>query len=303
MPAARLLVVEGNTAEARARQVTFGGQAASEGYAQLLRELFPGPVTVDICYPADPGANLPDAAGLDGYDGIAITGSSLNLYHGGLEVAQQVDLMRAAFANDVPVFGSCWGLQLLTVAAGGQVRRNPRGREIGFARRVRITPEGAHHAMFAGKPPVFEAMTVHLDEVESLPEGAVLLATNDHSQVQAAAFPAGRAMCWGVQYHPEYPFREMAAIFRRLRPSLVAEGFFMDEEQEAGFIADLEHLEREPGNAALAWRHGIDGAVIAKDMRTREIANWIEQQVLPGRSRRGRNLYQRATRLTRRPLV
>jgi len=288
MAAARLLVVEGNTAEARARQVAFGGQVASEGYAQLLRELFPGAVTVDICYPADPGANLPDAGGLEGYDGIAVTGSSLNIYNGGREIGQQVDLMRTAFTTRVPIFGSCWGLQLLTVAAGGRVRRNPRGREVGFGRRIRLTLDGGAHPLFAGKPAVFEAMTVHLDEVEALPEGARLLATNDHSQVQAAAFPAGRTVCWGVQYHPEYPFREMAAIFRRLRPSLVAEGFFLDDDEEAAFIADLEHFEREPGNMALAWRHGIDGAVIAKEVRTRELANWITHQVLPARTARGR---------------
>ncbi|MFG1375220.1 hypothetical protein V5F32_23900 [Xanthobacter oligotrophicus] len=52
------------------------------------------------------------------------------------------------------------------------VRLNPKGREVGFGRRIRTTPEGAQHPMFAGKPPVFEAMTVHLDEVETLPEGA-----------------------------------------------------------------------------------------------------------------------------------
>ncbi|MFG1345966.1 type 1 glutamine amidotransferase [Xanthobacter autotrophicus DSM 431] len=289
MPAARLLVVEGNTAEARARQVAVGGQVASEGYAQLLRELFPGDVMADICYPADAGANLPDAAGLEGYDGIAVTGSSLNIYNGGPEIRQQIELIRTAFTTQVPIFGSCWGLQLLTVAAGGQVRRNPRGREVGFGRRIRVTEAGAAHPLFAGKPPVFEAMTVHLDEVETLPEGARLLASNDHSQVQALEIRAGRTACWGVQYHPEYPFREMAAIFRRLQPSLVAEGFFADEDEEASFIADLEHFEREPGNASLAWRHGIDGTVINKTQRTRELANWIAHQVLPIRSRRGRS--------------
>ena len=50
----------------------------SDGYADLLRELLPGAV-VDICYPADPGANLP-IGGLEGYDGVAITGSALNVY-------------------------------------------------------------------------------------------------------------------------------------------------------------------------------------------------------------------------------
>src|SRR5688500_5804441 len=70
MPSPRLLIVEGNTAELRARQVTAGGQVMSEGYADLLRGLLPNAV-VDICYPADPGANLP-IGGLEGSDGVAI---------------------------------------------------------------------------------------------------------------------------------------------------------------------------------------------------------------------------------------
>lgn len=287
MPA-RLLVIEGNTADARARQVSFGGEAASEGYARLLRELFPDAV-VDICYPADPGANLPDAGGLEGYDGIAITGSSLNIYNRDPAISQQIDLLRAAFTTGTPVFGSCWGLQLITVAAGGVVRKNPLGREVGFGRRIRLTEHGAGHPMFEGKPPVFEAMTVHLDEVETLPEGARVLASNDHSVVQAAEIPVGKdAVAWGVQYHPEYPFREMAAIFRRLSPSLVVEGFFPDDEAEAAFIHDLEALERDPGNKPLIWRNGVDGAVISKDLRTREIRNWVQHQVIPTRAKRGR---------------
>ncbi len=39
----------------------------------LLREFLPHAV-VDICYPADAGANLPDGCGLQGYDGVVITG-------------------------------------------------------------------------------------------------------------------------------------------------------------------------------------------------------------------------------------
>ncbi|MGU3496460.1 type 1 glutamine amidotransferase [Xanthobacteraceae bacterium A53D] len=287
MSAPRLLVIEGNVAEARARQVHFGGEVASEGYARLLREILPAGV-VDICYPADAGANLPDAGELEGYDGIAITGSSLNMYNGGPEIEKQIELLRTAFPTGTPIFGSCWGLQLLTTAAGGTVRRSPRGRELGFGRRIRVTDAGRDHGMFDGKPPVFEAMTVHLDEVETLPKGATLLATNDHSQVQAAVFKAGNSMAWGVQYHPEYPFREMAAIFRRLSPGLIAEGFFRDQEEEDAFIGDLETLERNPAHAALVWKHGVDGGVISKELRTAEIRNWIAHEVLPTRSRRGR---------------
>lgn len=285
MAPVRLLVVEGNTAEARARQVRFGGEIASEGYARLLRELSPG-ATVDICYAADPGADLPASGGLASYDGIAITGSSLNIYDGGPYISGQISLIRAAFETGVPIFGSCWGLQLLTVAAGGVVRRNPKGREVGFGRRIRLTSEGREHAMFSDKPDAFEAMTIHLDEVETLPAGSRLLATNDHSKVQAVEIRAGTSSCWAVQYHPEFPFREMAAIFRRISPSLVAEGFFPDEDEEAAFIADLEHLEREPLNKALGWRYGVGEGVLSEGVRTLELLNFITRAVIPFKARR-----------------
>ena len=114
------------------------------GYANLLRELCPTAV-VDICYPADPGANLPDAGGLESYDGVVITGSALHIYEGGPEIEPQIELTRAVFGSHTPVFGSCWGLQMITVAAGGSVRRNPKGREIGFGRRIRLTNDGRGH--------------------------------------------------------------------------------------------------------------------------------------------------------------
>ena len=56
MPAPRLLVIEGNTADGRALLKAANGDAPSEGYANLLREFLPQ-ATVDICYPADAGAN------------------------------------------------------------------------------------------------------------------------------------------------------------------------------------------------------------------------------------------------------
>src|SRR5436190_18108475 len=128
MPTPRLLVCEGNTAVLRARQVEAGGCAMSDGYADVLRGLLPEAV-IDICYPADAGANLP-IGGVEGYDGVAITGSALNVYDGGPEIDRQVELTREVLKSKTPLFGSCWGLQVITVATGGTVRANPKGREI-----------------------------------------------------------------------------------------------------------------------------------------------------------------------------
>src|ERR1044072_8652337 len=153
MAAPRLLVCEGNTAGMRANQVAAGGGAMSDGYAEGLRGLLPAAV-IDVCYPADAGTNLP-IGGLEGYDGVAITGSALNVYDGGPEIERQIELARAVLKSKTPLFGSCWGLQVITVAAGGTVRANPKGRELSIGRRIALTDAGREHAMYVGKASVF----------------------------------------------------------------------------------------------------------------------------------------------------
>ena len=282
----RLLVVEGNTADLRAKQAAAGGQVMSDGYADVLRGLLPEAV-VDICYAADQGANLA-AGGLEGYDGVAITGSALNVYDGGPEVTGQIELAREVLKAKTPLFGSCWGLQVVTVAAGGTVRPNPKGREIGIGRRIALTQAGRTHPMYRGKGSVFDAVTVHLDEVEILAPGTTVLAANAQSDVQAAEIVVDGAVAWGTQYHPEFSLGDMAAIVRRYGSRLMREGFFADAAARDHYVADLETLDRNPDDKPLAWRYGMDETVLDRRVRSTEIANWIAHQVLPGRATKGR---------------
>jgi GMP synthase (glutamine-hydrolysing) len=287
MPSPRLLVIEGNSPQTMAEHIAAGGVPASKGYSDLLRELLPG-VAVDICFPGDTAASLPAGEALEGYDGIAITGSSLHVYNNGPEITRQVELVRAALATGTPVFGSCWGLQVIAAAAGGSVRKNPKGREIGFARGVRLTDAGRKHPMYVGKLDVFNAPTVHLDEVDSLPAGATVLATNAMSAVQSVEIRTNGSVAWAVQYHPEYPLRELAVIVRRIGTRLIDEGFFADAEGVAGFALDLDTLDRDPDCKRLSWLLGISQNVLNEKLRVSEVANWIEFQVLPMRVKRGR---------------
>ena len=287
MPAPRLLVLEGNTPEARAEHVAHGGTVASEGYAALLQEILPNAV-IDVCFPADAGVNLPNGQALEAYDGVAITGSSLHVYEGGPAVMQQIELAKAVLKANTPAFGSCWGLQVLTVAAGGVVRRNPKGREVGFGRSITLTEAGRKHPMYNGKHNVFNAPTVHLDEVETLAPGMTVLATNVMSDVQSAEIRSNGAMAWGVQYHPEYPLCEVATIVRRIGKRLISEGFFLDEADINTFAGDLDVLDADPACKRLSWRYGISKNVLDKKLRVSEVANWVENQVLPTRAKRGR---------------
>jgi GMP synthase (glutamine-hydrolysing) len=283
----RFLIVEGNARPAREAHRASFGMTSAESYGAALAAIEPG-ATTDIALPADDGANLPDPAGLESYDAVFLTGSALNIYDQQPAVTRQIDLMRAVYLSKAPAFGSCWGVQVGAVAAGGEVRRNPRGREIGFARRIARTQAGAGHPLLEGRPAVWDAPAIHLDEVTIPPKDATILAFNAMSAVQAAEFTHDGALFWGVQYHPEFSFREIAAILRRRTHVMVAEGFAADEEKALAFCEDLDVLHDDPARADLAWLYGLDDQTLDPDKRTTELRNFIAHRVRPIASQRGR---------------
>jgi GMP synthase (glutamine-hydrolysing) len=276
--APRILIIDGNVAEIRAKLVAALGYDSGTGYARVLHRI-DSSLRIDIVTAAD-GAVLPAGVGLENYDGVTMTGSALNIYNGGAPVTRQVELAKAVFAAGVPFFGSCWGLQVAVTAAGGEVRANPRGREFGFARRIQLSDAGLEHPLFAGKPAVFEAPTVHRDEIAALPAGAATLAVNDFG-VQAASFTHARGTFWGVQYHPEYDYRDIAAVAERYGETLVAEGMFRDGPALADFAAELRALQANPSDAPLLWKHGLGPAMRSEALRLLEIRNWLEVNVRP----------------------
>jgi GMP synthase (glutamine-hydrolysing) len=278
----RILIIDGNVAQIRERQVAALGYDSGTGYARVLHRI-DSTLHIDIVAAAD-GAALPAGAGLESYDGVTMTGSALNIYNGGAPVTRQIELAKAVFAAGVPFFGSCWGLQVAVTAAGGEVRANPRGREFGFARRVLLSDAGREHPLFAGKPVAFEAPTIHRDEISSLPVGAALLAVNDFG-VQAASFTHGRGAFWGVQYHPEYDYLDIAAAAERYGETLVTEGMFRDTAALTAFAAELRALHANPSDTTLLWKHGLGPAIRTETLRLLEIRNWLQAQVLPRATR------------------
>src|ERR1700678_1215973 len=278
MTGARILVIDGNVAEMRAKLVAALGYDSGGGYARVLHRI-DSSLQIDVVAAAD-GAGLPAGVGLEDYHGVTMTGSALNIYNGGAPVMRQVELAKAVFAAGVPFFGSCWGLQVAVTAAGGEVRANPRGREFGFGRRILLSDAGREHPLFAGKPPTFEAPTIHRDEIASLPAGAAALATNDYG-LQATSFTHGRGTFWGVQYHPEYDFIDIAAVAERYGQTLVTEGMFRDTTELAAFATDLRALQSNPTDAPLLWKYGLGTAMRTESLRLTELRNWLQTQVHP----------------------
>lgn len=268
----RLLIIEGNPRERRDGTTAKGLRSASGIYAEAILAHFPA-FEIDVYHAADPEARTPYGRQFEDYDGLVISGSALHAYDQDFAVTNQIAFVKAAGESGIPILGSCWGLQIAAVAAGGTVAYHPQGREVGIARK--ITPLG-DHPFVSGKGAAYDAPCIHYDEVTRLPEGATLLASNAHSRVQAAIIPVGQSHVWAAQYHPEFDLRHLAQLYRIYASDMVGQGFFPDPATLDAYTARMIALDENRNDSMTAWQLGIDADILDDTRRRSEIIAWIE---------------------------
>ena len=199
-------------------------------------------------------------------------------------VLPQLELAKEAFRQQVPSFGSCWAAQIGIVAAGGRCVAHPFGREMGIARKIELTAEGRAHPLYIGKTTVFDAFISHDDEITHLPPGALCLASNRYTRVQAVSITHQGGVMWAIQYHPEYDLHELARLMHCRTEKLIELGFFQNQPDAVRYIQRLESLHQSPDRKDLAWQLGIDADVMNPDARQIEVRNWIDHLVIPNRN-------------------
>lgn len=277
----RILIVDGYPKSDRDNLAGCGMTMAGDLYAAMLTRICPE-AQCDIVFPSDPDGALPDGTALADYHGVAWTGCSLTIFKTDDErIPRHIELAREAYRVGVPQYGTCWGIQIAAVAAGGVVAANPRGREMGVARKITLTPVGRGHSLYTAKPVTFDGYVSHFDEVTHLPQGAEVLASNAFTRVQALSVQHENGTFWGLQYHPEYDLHEMARLIYCRRQALTTEGFFTNEADALRWVERYEQLHGAPTNQALAWQLGLDDDLLIESIRQAEPRNWIEHLVLP----------------------
>jgi GMP synthase (glutamine-hydrolysing) len=267
------LVVDGYPESARRDLREAGASTGGDLYHRMLKQREPD-AQAETIFPADDEA-LPSVADLKKYNGLLWTGCNLCIHQPDDRVERQVELARRAFAAGVSQFGSCWAIQIAAVAAGGKVDANPRGREMGIARKILLTDAGREHPMYRGKPHTFDGFICHLDEVTELPEGGTLLATNRFTRVQGLEVRHLEGVFWGVQYHPEYTVGEMGSLANARIEALTKEGFFQDEAAAKHYVKRLMTLNEDPSRIDIQWDLSLDEDVLDDDIRQLELVNWL----------------------------
>lgn len=130
------------------------------------------------------------------FDGVLVTGSPASANDPFAWIARLKDDIRALVKEGKPLFGACFGHQVIAVALGGEVGHNDFGWAAGYVetRPVNDLP------WQSGQPATLGLYACHKEQVLKAPDGAEIV-------LEADGVPVGGYVLGGtvfaLQYHPE----------------------------------------------------------------------------------------------------
>ncbi len=151
-----------------------------------------------------PSEELPQDSG----DFLLIMGGPMSVNDSDPWIAEEMQFVKAALNNGIPVLGICFGSQLLAKALGGSVAPGPCF-EIGMVS-VTLTDEGKVDPVFSQWPSTFQVFQWHGEGISLPPEIPSLVASTDFC---VQAFRA-RERCYGLLFHLEIEETGMQRLCR-----------------------------------------------------------------------------------------
>ena len=267
-----ILIVDGNEKKPSDNYVQLGMGTQYDVYSKILQRLANNSLNITVIHPAINSNFIPLGLSLDDFEGVAWTGSLLNIYESTPPIVRQIELAKKLLNKKNSIFGSCWGLQVLVTAAGGKIQKNPNGLEAIVAKNNSLNEEGVKHPMYYGKSKTFDSFCFHYDDTETLPENTTILAANENSKIQAISFTNENSKVWAVQYHPEFDPVWMSGLMRQREKLLLEEGIYNNQEEFNSYKNYFSNIEmfndqKIPLN--------ISDNLINQKMHTLELLNWL----------------------------
>lgn len=166
-------------------------------------------------------------------DRIIISGSARSAYEDFHWKPRLKRALQLILDSGKPTYAICFGCQFVAQEMGGKVIRNPNGPEFGSVK-INLTEVGQKHYFLEGFHDNKMVHESHNDRVEELPPGAVLLAYNDNSPVQAYQYKN----IFATQFHPDLPLENLYRLLEARKQRYFETGIFKSE-------SDYEKMKEE----------------------------------------------------------
>jgi GMP synthase (glutamine-hydrolysing) len=150
--------------------------------------------------------------------GAMITGSAAMVTDRAAWSERTAGWIRDAMDVELPLFGVCYGHQLMAHALGGHVDYLPGGREIG-TQSIELTTDLEHEPL--ALPASFRAHTTHEQGVLEPPPGTTVLARSARDPHQLLRYGPHAV---STQFHPEFNAEVMRAYIKRKHADMRGEG-------------------------------------------------------------------------------
>lgn len=168
------------------------------------------------------------------------------------------ELDRDIFDLDIPLFGICYGFQVMAQALGGEVAHTGQ-REYG---RTEAEVLNSSDPLLAGQPERQTTWMSHGDQVRMAPPGFEVLARTDATPV--AAFGQRESKRYGVQWHPEVKHSDFGQdVLEHFLHDIVGVG--SDWNSENVIASQIDQIRAQVGDARVicGLSGGVDSAVAA----------------------------------------
>ena len=256
----KLLIVEGNLREENQSFLEAGIQTHTQSLQDSLNH-YSKDLQYDVVNPSSDDSLKAVKDKLSKYDGLIWGGSSLNIYNDTPEIRRQIEFMKECQKKVKNILAICWGMQVAVTAAGGEVKKAD-GSHIGIANEITINENGLNHPIYKNKEKKFNSPAFNFDEVKTLPQNAVCLASNKINKVQSLYFKVNETNVWGLQYHPEITYEKMISLIEFRKDRLIENRKVFNNEQ------DIESHISFIKNEIL---------ITDKEKRMVELKNWLDQ--------------------------
>ena len=256
----KILIVEGNLKEENLNFSRAGIQTHTESLIESLN-YFNKKLKLEIVNPSsDENIDIIKDK-LIMYDGLIWGGSSLNIYNNTIEIKKQIDFMKECQKKVKNILAICWGMQVAVTAAGGEVKKSDKP-HIGIANEISINKIGLMHQIYKGKDKKFNSPAFNFDEVVTLPDNAICLASNKINKIQSLFFEVNKTKVLGLQYHPEIKYEKMIQLIEFRKKKLIeVRKVFKDEMEIEKHISIIKN----------------EIFLSSKETKMIELKNWLNQ--------------------------